>query len=217
MPLDREMILHSAFTVLNEAGLDGLTLRRLAARLDVQAPAIYWHFKNKQELLDEMGTRVLQEAAVGNTASWEHLTWREWACTYCTGLRQTFLRYRDGAKMASGTLLTDTKMYAAMDRSLRKFTDAGFTLRQAAVGIGALYSYTVGFVIEEQAILPVAGTMRVEYTLEAREQRVNKELYPLAAAVGVEMFTNYDLRFTDGVALIVTGLEEALRNKGRAD
>ena len=62
MPLDRQLILHHAFDVLNKGGLEGLTLRKLAAQLDVQAPAIYWHFKNKQELLDEMGTQGLREA-----------------------------------------------------------------------------------------------------------------------------------------------------------
>ena len=217
MPLDRQLILRQAFAVLDDAGLEGLTLRRLAARLDVQAPAIYWHFKNKQELLDEMGTQVLLEA-VGDADAWKELPgWQEWAFTYCAGLRKALLRYRDGAKMASGTFLTDTKMYAAMDMSLRKFVDAGFTLRQAAVAIGALYSYTVGFVIEEQAAQTMVGKLDVKYALEAREQRVNKDLYPLAAAIGEEMFANYDSHFAEGVALIVNGLQAALANNGPAD
>jgi AcrR family transcriptional regulator len=49
VPLDRKIILAHAFAILNDMGLEGLTLRRLAARLGVQAPAIYWHFKNKQK------------------------------------------------------------------------------------------------------------------------------------------------------------------------
>jgi TetR/AcrR family transcriptional regulator, tetracycline repressor protein len=212
MALDRQLILHHAFSVLNEAGLEGLTLRKLAARLNVQAPAIYWHFKNKQELLDEMGTEVLREVVAEET-TWHQLpTWQEWALAYCTSLRRTLLRYRDGAKMASGTYLTDTKMYAAMERSLQKLIGAGFSLRQAVVGLGALYSYTVGFVIEEQAVQPAPGEPIARYDLAIREQRVNKELYPLAAAAGVEMFTNHDSRFMEGVMLIVNGLASALLN-----
>ena len=62
MALDRQVILQQAFAVLNDSGLEGLTLRRLAGRLNVKAPAIYWHFKDKQDLLDEMATEVLRES-----------------------------------------------------------------------------------------------------------------------------------------------------------
>lgn len=217
MSLDRQLILNHAFSVLNEAGLEGLTLRRLAARLNVKAPAIYWHFKDKQDLLDEMGTQVLREA-VANEPVWHKLpTWQEWASAFCVGLRKTFLLYRDGAKMASGTYLTDTKMYAAMEMSLRRFTEAGFTLRQAVVGLRTLYSYTVGFVIEEQAVQPVPGRENTRYDLAVREQRVNKDLHPLAAAAGVEVFTNHDSLFLEGVTYIVRGLTSALPNMSQSD
>jgi TetR/AcrR family tetracycline transcriptional repressor len=216
MPLDRQLILHHAFCVLNEGGLEGLTLRKLAARLDVQAPAIYWHFKNKQELLDEMGTQVLLEARKDEPAWRELKSWQELSFVYCTSLRRAFLRYRDGAKMASGTYLTDAKMYEAMEMSLRKFTSAGFTLRQAVVALTTLYSYTVGFVIEEQAVEVAPGMPNEQYALEVREQRVNKELYPLAAAAGAEMFTNHDSRFEEGVRLIVAGIGSVLSQSGNA-
>ncbi len=217
MPLDRQLILRHAFGVLNEAGLEGLTLRKLAARLEVQAPAIYWHFKNKQELLDEMGTQVLMEA-IEDEPAWRELpSWRELAFVYCTTLRKVFLRYSDGAKMVSGTYLTDTKMYEAMEMSLRKFTLAGFSLRQAAVALTTLYSYTVGFVIEEQAVKAMPGMPDEQHALEMREQRVNRELYPLAAAAGAEMFTNHDSRFEEGVRLIVAGIATALQKPGKAD
>lgn len=217
MPLDRQIILRHAFGVLNEAGLEGLTLRRLAARLEVQAPAIYWHFKNKQELLDEMGTRVLMEALEDEPAWRELENWRELGFVYCTSLRRAFLRYRDGAKMASGTYLTDTKMYEAMETSLRKFTSAGFSLRQAVVALTTLYSYTVGFVIEEQAVEAAPGMPNEQYAMEMREERVDKDLYPLAAAAGMEMFANHDSRFEEGVRLIVAGIASALPKGGRAD
>jgi TetR/AcrR family transcriptional regulator, tetracycline repressor protein len=217
MPLDRQLILHHAFAVLNEGGLEGLTLRKLAARLEVQAPAIYWYFKNKQELLDEMGTQVLLKA-IEDEPKWREIgSWLELAFVYCTSLRRTFLHYRDGAKMASGTYLTDTKMYEAMEMSLRRFTSAGFSLRQSVVALTTLYSYTVGFVIEEQAVEIAPGMPNEQYALEVREKRVNNELYPLAAAAGAEMFTNHDSRFEEGVRLIVTGIASALPLADKAD
>lgn len=211
MALDRPTIVRRAFEVLNESGLEGLTLRRLAARLKVQAPAIYWHFKSKSELLDEMGTQVLMETMAEGPAWSAQTDWREWAVAYSGNLRNTLLRYRDGAKMASGTYLTDLRMYEAMEMSLRRLTTAGFTLRQSVVAMTTLYNYTVGFVIEEQATRAVDGTLRPQYALEKRERRVDSKVHPLAAAAGAEMFTDSDSRFEEGVRLIVNGAAAGLK------
>src|ERR1700688_4158094 len=54
--LKRQGVVRTALRILDEVGLDGLTVRKLASELGVQAPALYWHFKNKQALLDEMAT-----------------------------------------------------------------------------------------------------------------------------------------------------------------
>jgi len=206
MPLDRQAILTQAFTLLNEVGLDRLTLRRLAAGLGVQAPAIYWHFKSKQNLLDEMATRVFREALNETPVFDADQSWQEFAQSYCFGLRRTLLRYREGAKMFSGTYLTDATLYAPMDASLRKLTSAGFSLRQSVIGLGALYCYTVGFVIEEQAVQSAPGETTAKYDLEHRNQRIDKEKYPLAHAAGAEMFVDQDARFLEGVGILVAGM-----------
>lgn len=210
VPLDRSIILTQAFAILNEMGLEGLTLRRLATRLGVQAPAIYWHFKNKQDLLDEMATQVfreaLQQAPVFDAAQ----TWAEWSFSYCVGLRNTLLRYREGAKMFSGTYLTDATLYAPMDASLRKLTGSGFSLRQSVINMGVLYAYVVGFVIEEQAVKPAPGESNPKYDLSHRDQRIDKEKYPLAHAAGSVMFADQDTRFLEGVHLIIRGMSASV-------
>ena len=216
MALDRQLILHHSFAVLNELGLEGLTLRRLAARLNVQAPALYWHFRNKQELLDEMATEVLRESMRKSAELASLPTWQEWAKATHESLRETLLRYRDGAKMFSGTYLTDAELYAPMEANLRRLAAEGFTLRQSVVGLAALYNYTIGFVIEEQATQLAPGDPNPQYDPAEREKRVNKELYPLAAAAGAEMFAHHENRFAEGLAIIVKGLEAILKDPSPA-
>lgn len=206
MSLDRKLILRQAFAVLDESGLEGVTLRRLAARLNVKAPALYWHFKSKQDLLDEMGTEVLRQSMQKSAGLASLESWQEWAAANYRCLRQTLMQYHDGARMFSGTYLTDTELFAPMEAGLQRLTAAGFTLRQAVVGLGALYSYTVGFVIEEQATQLAPGKPNPQYDLARREQRVNRELYPLAAAAGAEMFQRHDARFDEGLALVIAGM-----------
>jgi TetR/AcrR family transcriptional regulator, tetracycline repressor protein len=211
MPLDRESILRHAFAILNESGPDSLTLRRLAERLGVQAPAIYWHFKNKQDLLDEMGTQVFREAAAEGLLLDAAQSWESWTIGYGVGLRHTLLRYREGARLFSGTAATDVRLFDALEFSLRKLTGAGFTLRAALCGMSTVYSYTIGFVIEEQAVRPMPGEFNPQYDLEKRNQRINQETHPLTVAVGKEIFGNYDRRFMAGLEMIVGGMEKALR------
>jgi TetR/AcrR family tetracycline transcriptional repressor len=210
MPLDRQAILSQAFSILNEAGIEGLTLRRLAARLGVKAPAIYWHFKNKKDLLDEMATQVFREALNEAPVFDAEQSWQDFALSYCLGLRRTLLRYREGAKMFSGTYLTDATLYAPMDASLRKLTSAGFSLRQSVIYMSVLYCYAVGFVIEEQAVSPAPGERDPQYDLAHRDHRIDKEKYPLAHAAGAEMFLDQDARFLEGLSLIVVGMAAVL-------
>jgi TetR/AcrR family transcriptional regulator, tetracycline repressor protein len=206
MPLDRFVILNQAFSILNESGLESLTLRRLAARLGVKAPAIYWHFKNKQELLDEMGTQVLREALDSAPPFDAAQSWQDWALNYCLGLRRTLLRYREGARMFSGTYLTDPSLYAPMEASLRKLTGAGFGLRQSVVGLSALYCYVIGFVIEEQALDLAPGVPDPRYDLLRRANRVDRQKYPLVYESGEKLFADHDTRFLEGVSLVIVGL-----------
>ena len=64
MKINREMVTQAGLKLLNEIGLEQLTLRRLGVELNVQAATMYWHFKSKEELLDDMATTVLVEGAV---------------------------------------------------------------------------------------------------------------------------------------------------------
>lgn len=57
--LTREKILDTAFDVLRQFGLADLSMRRLATELGVAPGALYYHVKNKQELLASLASRML--------------------------------------------------------------------------------------------------------------------------------------------------------------
>ena len=59
MALSREKILDTAFDVLRQFGLADLSMRRLATELGVAPGALYYHVKNKQELLASLASRML--------------------------------------------------------------------------------------------------------------------------------------------------------------
>ncbi|MET9124586.1 MULTISPECIES: TetR/AcrR family transcriptional regulator C-terminal domain-containing protein [unclassified Streptomyces] len=201
--LDKRQVVGTALRLLNETGLDGLTLRAIAKELDVQAPALYWHFKNKQELLDEMATemyrRMAEDAAVAPGDGW-----RERLLATGRGLRAALLSYRDGAKVFSGSRFTGTLHAVEMERTLTLFTEEGFTLAQAVRATSTTYLYTIGFVTEEQGVQPLPGERREGYDVQERARRMAD--FPLSAAAGAEIFEDYGRHFEEGLALLITGI-----------
>ncbi|HEY8478963.1 MAG TPA: TetR/AcrR family transcriptional regulator C-terminal domain-containing protein [Spirillospora sp.] len=148
--ITRERIVTTALELLNDEGMDALTVRALASRLDVGAPALYWHVRNKQELLDEMGTFVMRRVTDALSKIPPSGSWRDDLASYARVLRSEYLLYRDGARIFSGTRLVDPSVVRAKESWLARLTEAGFTLQQADDATDVITAFVVGFVIEEQ-------------------------------------------------------------------
>jgi AcrR family transcriptional regulator len=75
--LDAEAIVDTALSVADDAGLEAVTLRRVAARLGVTPMALYRYIESKDELLDAMADRLYEElmTPAGDEAEW----WQELA------------------------------------------------------------------------------------------------------------------------------------------
>ncbi|WP_367321189.1 TetR/AcrR family transcriptional regulator [Streptomyces sp. HUAS ZL42] len=203
-PLDRTRVADTALKLLNEVGLEGLTLRAIARELDVKAPALYWHFKDKQALLDEMATEMYRRMVSGGSLAPDD-TWRERLLKSNRGLRSALLGYRDGAKVFSGSRFTGIVHAEQMEENLRLFTAAGFTLAEAVRALTTSYLYTIGFVTEEQGVQPLPDERREGFDVDERARLMAD--FPLSAAAGAELFADYDRHFEEGLALIVAGIE----------
>ncbi len=202
-PLDRRRVADTALRLLNEVGLDGLTLRAIARELDVKAPALYWHFKDKQALLDEMATEMYRRMVAGASLDPAD-TWRERLLKANRGLRAALLGYRDGAKVFSGSRFTGIEHAGQMEENLRLFTAAGLTLAQAVRALTTAYMYTLGFVTEEQGVQPLPDERREGYDVNERARLMAD--FPLSAQAGAEIFEDYEQHFEEGLALVIEGI-----------
>lgn len=161
-------------------------------------------------MLDEMATTMLQDLLAEDARFSSELPWAEWTAASMQALRRALLRYRDGAKVFSGTYLTDDALLEAQELPLRKLTNAGFSLPQAARAWSTLYLYTIGFVIEEQAVHPRPGEHDERHEPAKRARRIDATKFPLMQAAGQEIFANYDKSFEEGLRLILSGIEQSL-------
>ncbi|MET8725242.1 MULTISPECIES: TetR/AcrR family transcriptional regulator C-terminal domain-containing protein [Streptomyces] len=202
-PLDRRRVADTALRLLNEVGLEGLTLRAIARELNVKAPALYWHFKDKQALLDEMATEMYRRIAA-DAALDPADTWQQRLLETNRGLRTALLAYRDGAKVFSGSRFTGTEHAPAQEAILRLLTETGLSLTQAVHAVRTAYAYTIGFVTEEQGVKPLPNERREGYDIEDRARRM--AAFPLAAEAGRLLFDGYDEQFEEGLAVVIAGI-----------
>src|SRR3569833_2855168 len=99
MPLEVGDAVRVALELLEEEGLDKLTVRRLATGLGVKAPALYWHFRSKRALLDHMTDAIVAPVVVALPDGGPWLKWLEDAGV---ALHKALLAHRDGARVALG-------------------------------------------------------------------------------------------------------------------
>jgi TetR/AcrR family tetracycline transcriptional repressor len=145
--LDQAAIVDAAFEVLDEVGLEGLSLRLVGEQLGVQAPALYWHVRNKAELIGLMAA-TFSEAA--NRALLEGRTWREKLILSARARRRAMLKRRDSARVC--VMAQPVKSAAeAAPQLTAPLVGAGLGARQALSYQAAVIAYTVGWVAYEQS------------------------------------------------------------------
>jgi TetR/AcrR family tetracycline transcriptional repressor len=145
--LDQGAVVSAAVEVLNSVGLDGLSLRLVAERLGVQAPALYWHVHNKAELISLMAATFSEEAgralSVGGT-------WREKLLLSARARRAAMLKLRDSARVV---VIAEPKRSATevAPELTAPLVAVGLNARQAMSYQAAVIAYTVGWVAYEQS------------------------------------------------------------------
>jgi len=210
--LTKAIIVQAALDLLDEAGTDGLTVRALASRLGVQAPALYWHVRSKQALLDEMATQIWRQIGEVMAGLPGGLPWREVMRTYAATVRQALLGHRDGAKAFSGTTLTDPDVVRRQEVTFASLVRQGFTLPDAARGLVLLHDFTIGFCVEEQAVSQAVAAGDERYSPGRRAELIGRQTAPLAVEAGPVIFGDPDTRFTELVELLLDSVDRMVHS-----
>lgn len=85
--LSRDAIRDAALEVIDEEGLTGLTMRRLGDRLGVKAASLYGHVPTKQDVLDLVADRLIEQVDTGGFAIGWRTGMQRWARSYLAPLR----------------------------------------------------------------------------------------------------------------------------------
>jgi len=153
LSLDRQRIVAEAVALLDADGLDGVTLRKLATRLGVRQPTLYWHLPNKAALVTAIAEVLLEQEFPEMVPPEPEVSWPDWLTGIAERLRRALLAHPDGARVISASQLS-LKMAALSELAMSTLVARGVPLHQARVIVLTVERFTVGHVLEEQAPRP---------------------------------------------------------------
>ena len=206
MALTQEQVVRTAVELLAEAGLEALTLRRLATRLGVSAPTLYWHVRNKRQLLDLMAEALVAQA--GRSTSPAHgQPWWDWLAEQARRQWRVLTSHRDAALVVAGNRPTEAHL-PEIEQIVASLVVAGFPPTEALRTILSIGNYVVGCAVEHQAEAARPPDPERDARLLARLREAG-DLPSLRAAVaglddpgpGAD-----DAAFEHGLALLIAGL-----------
>ncbi|MFE9811915.1 TetR/AcrR family transcriptional regulator [Streptomyces sp. NPDC005548] len=163
MKLTADRIVDAGMAVFAESGYHGLSMRRVAERLDTFAGSLYYHVPSKSHLLHLMADRLAQQAYDAGTAALASLPdsadWKARVEAQATSLRITIRQHPGGAVLfADSPKVLSAGALSLMERLLQTLADGGIPEDRRGIAADALLSYVTGFVLQEQgspASLPV--------------------------------------------------------------
>lgn len=204
VPLTRERVLQEAVLLVDESGMDALTMRRLGQRLGVEAMSLYNHVSNKSDLLDGMADLVSAEFAVPVPGG----NWRHELRRAANSAHQVLLRH----PWAGPLLESQSNPGPARLRYLNGFVgvlvESGLPMQATYHAVLTLDSYIYGYALQEAAA-PVPPDQAAQ-AAESFAARVPPAEYPhLVSMAELVMDPAYDRSgdFDVGLTLILDALE----------
>jgi AcrR family transcriptional regulator len=206
--LTKQVVVERALALGDAEGLDALTIRRLATELGVTPMALYWHFRNKEELLAALGEQVWREldTDIDAAAPW-HLQMR--------GLMESLLHVLRSHPCAAQLILQGEKQndaaLAASETVLEVLRRGGFDAEHAAaVTRNALWTCLMLTMSEPGFDLAMTKADRAE---EQRKMRIRLALLPpdrypcLVEAAGPMSGGDPEFHYRFGVDLFIAGVQ----------
>lgn len=139
--LTREQIVRTAVELLDSDGLEGLNMRSLGQRLRSAATAVYWHVKNKDNLVTLAGDQVWDEIRLPDL---DAVDWRTAATAMATDLYAMFTRHPWLVQAFATHLFHGEGKARHDDHNLAVYEKAGFVGPEADRAAAAVFTYVLG-------------------------------------------------------------------------
>ncbi len=206
MPVTRDAVIEVAAHLLRDQGLDGVTLRKIAAELGVSAPTLYWHVASKRELLDLLAEHLVRAGSelVSDEPGRDQSVW-EWLAERSTAMFDALVETRDAPLVVAGNRPSAASL-PGLDRSLQALAAAGLSPERSMQSLLAIGSYIIGSATEWQAEAD-RGREGERIDVELGAQIASGRYPHVAAAVAALIEQPPHATFRFGLRLLIDALQ----------
>lgn len=202
----------AALAIADKDGVDALSMRKLAAKLSVEAMSLYKHVANKDAVLDGLVELILREMVIPPVGT----PWREAMRRRAWSVRHTLLRHPWASVLIESRMAPGEARLGYADRVLSILNKAGFPTELQYRAFVILDCYVYGYVLQE-VNWPTKEADR-KMAVESVKEFVKDGRFPnLMTVVQHAGWLNvapgakpYDADFEFGLELILDGIEKLL-------
>jgi AcrR family transcriptional regulator len=205
-PLTRDAIVEAALTVLEREGMAGLSMRKVAEELGTGAASLYWHVRDKEQLLSLLLDRIVGEAEVPDP---DPERWQEQLKETMRAARRLLKKRRDAAQISLGRIPAGPHSLPVLERNLAVAAASGLPPRVIALASDMWALYVGAFAYEESLRVPPLGDEGATAQQMGEFFRsLPPERFPNLVALADDLVAgDEDERFEFALELLVRGLE----------
>lgn len=204
--LNRERILRGALRIVDEHGLQALSMRKLAAELGVEAMSLYNHIEGKDDILDGIARLVFSE--IGSLPT-DSADWKQYTRDVMHAAREVLSRHRNVVPIIVSSRSPTPAFLDLAEEIVGTFRRAGFDDDLAHHAWHSLVAQVVGYVADRQ--MPARRSAVEDSEEVASLAAVSVQGFPNLAAIAPYIASCEPVdEFDFGVDVIVAGLEAKL-------
>jgi AcrR family transcriptional regulator len=215
IPLDQDQIVQAALRIVKVEGIDGVSMRRLAAEFETGPSSLYAHFASKDELLQLMFDEV---CGLVEPPELDPPRWKEQVLDLARSGHQALLDHYDLARAALATIPSGPNAMRISDAMLGMMLAGGVPSRIAAWAMDRIFLYITADAYEMsiwRTSVVAAGSDKEEYVEQLQEdilayfETLPEGHYPNLRKHASDMVGGgTDERFELGLELLVNGLDK---------
>ena len=177
--ISREQILGAALAIVDDHGLERLTMRRLGADLGVDPMTIYHHVPDKAALFDGITERVVAEVEIPSPSG----DWRDDLRAVTHAARAACLHHPNAVPLLGTRPPITQPAFALVEAITGILLRAGFSAEAAADGFDCVGRLVIGHVLAETGRPPGGEVSGGEEEHRQAQQTLPEGRYPSLAAV----------------------------------
>ncbi|MCM3719000.1 TetR/AcrR family transcriptional regulator [Fictibacillus phosphorivorans] len=210
--LDKNKILETAIDLINTEGLQKLSMRNVATSLNTSAASLYWHIKNKQELMQLLSEEIVKKIPYPDAAK----SWDEQIIEFGKGYRSALFAIRDSVEIMTETIPMTAERLKLIEYIYQVLLKAGVKAAEVPAAAGLIHNYVLSFVKDEMALLEMAKAEGI--STEKRMQEVSemfkaldKSEFPALVELAEHSVSIHGVdAFEMGLSILLSGIRERI-------